>query len=315
MLNNAEMPSGIILVDKKAGVTSMATDNYIKKLFGTRKVGHSGTLDPFATGLLPIFTGRALRFMRYTDGYDKAYSCLIRFGASTDTMDRCGEIVGGREPSTEELNELVASDFRRIRDAFAEVAGRTVQQPPAYSAKKINGRKAYELARQGEAVELPAVPIRIYSLTVNRIFMDGGSLLADFDVECSKGTYIRKICDDVGALAGFGAHAVELRRTRCGMFSVEDALTEDQLADKVSSGDFSFILRGDEALRDMPAVRLSRKQFENVRLGRKIPAIDGTQPEVRYAAWYEDLVAAVLYRASEDGRDIMRIERMLFADE
>ena len=313
MTDKMEVPAGIILVDKKPGITSMATDNFIKKVFGTRKVGHSGTLDPFATGLLPIFTGKALKYMRYTDGYDKAYSCVVCFGASTDTMDKLGQVVGGHEISSEELEKLRSSDYSVIRDAFVAISKQTEQVPPKYSAKKINGVKAYDLARKGEDVVLPAVPIKIHSLTVNSIYEEDGKLLADFDVECSKGTYIRKICDDVGSITGYGAYAVELRRTKCGKFSVSDALTEEQIKKMAEEGDFSFVIRGEEALSQMPALQLNKKQFEDVRLGRKIKPISNTDYGVKYAVYYEDKLVAVLYKSDEDdGRTVMRIERMLY---
>ncbi len=220
---------GIILLDKKQGITSMASDNYIKKLMGTKKVGHSGTLDPFATGLLPIFVDDALKVMRYTDSYDKGYSCVIKFGQKTDTMDLLGEVIGGRIPDEEELSEIVSGDFKVIRDAFAKVACMTEQVPPMYSAKKINGVKAYDLARQGITVELKPAPITIYSMVINYIKVEAPFIVASFDVHCSKGTYIRKICDDLGEITGLGAHAIELRRTKCGPFSIEEAYTEETL--------------------------------------------------------------------------------------
>lgn len=316
MTDIKEAPSGIILVDKKPGITSMATDNFIKKVFGTRKVGHSGTLDPFATGLLPIFTGKALRYMRYTDGYDKAYSCVVCFGAATDTMDKLGEVTGGREITAEELEKLRSCDYADIRTAFEQIAKQTEQVPPKYSAKKINGQKAYDLARRGEEVILPPVPIKIHSLVVNEIYEQDQKLFASFDVECSKGTYIRKICDDVGSITGYGAYAVELRRTKCGSFSVEDALTEEEIRSKAEAGDYSFVINGEQALSMMPSLQLNQKQFKDVKLGRKIRAIEGTEYEVKYASYFDGKLVAVLYKSSEeDGKEVMRIERMLYTDD
>lgn len=306
---------GIILLDKKSGITSMASDNYIKRLMGTKKVGHSGTLDPFATGLLPVFVDDALKVMRYTDGYDKGYYCEVKFGVRTDTMDLLGEVIGGRNPSDEELTVVRESDFRPIRDAFAQIAAQTEQVPPMYSAKKINGVKAYDLARQGIEVELKPAPIKIYDLRVDFIKVQDGELTAGFDVECSKGTYIRKICDDLGEITGFGAHAVVLRRTKCGPFTVDEAYTEETLKDMKDAGDMSFLRNPVEALHNMPRIQVNKKTFEAIKLGKKTPAPEGVEYDVKYAAFYEDTLAAVVYKSDENnGKTVMRIERMLATD-
>ncbi len=315
MSNNERIfPDGIVLLDKKPGITSMASDNFIKKVASTRKVGHSGTLDPFATGLLPVFVGKALKVMRYTDDYDKAYLCKARFGFATDTMDNLGEMTEGRFPTSEELEELKATDFKKIRDAFHEISLMKEQVPPKYSAKKINGRKAYELAREGIEVELKSSPITIYKLDINEITTDDESVYVEFYVECSKGTYIRTICDDVGRLTGFGAHAVMLRRMKCGPFDVKNAVTEEEIKALCENNDFSFVLDATSAMASMPVVNLNEKQYRDVKVGKKIRAIEGTNFDTKYVAYYGDILTAVIYRASEDGRDIMRIDRMLATD-
>lgn len=302
---------GIILLDKKPGITSMASDNFIKKVAGTRKVGHSGTLDPFATGLLPIFVGKSLRVMRYTDDYDKAYLCTARFGFATDTMDNLGEKVSGRFPTDDEITSLKESNYKLIRDAFEEVSRMTSQVPPKYSAKKINGRKAYELAREGIEVELKSSPITIYNIDIKDIYVEDNSIFASFYVECSKGTYIRTICDDVGRITGFGAHAVSLRRMKCGPFSVENAVTEEMIKELSEKKDYSFVLDETTCLSNMKTVELNEKQYKDVKVGKKIPAISNTNYDEKYVAYYNGELTAVLYKANENDKEIMRIDRML----
>ena len=297
------IPDGIILLDKKKGITSMASDNFIKRLAGTRKVGHSGTLDPFATGLLPVFTGKALKVMRYTDDYDKAYDCTCVFGMSTSTMDPEGEVTATKTLTGSE------EEFAAIRDAFAELKKITSQVPPVFSAKKIDGKKAYDLARQGVEVKMPAHPVRIYSLDINDMRYEDGRIYADISIACSKGTYIRSICDDAGKITGFHAHALTLRRTKAGPFDVKDAYTEEQLAELKAKEDYSFVLPREKALATMRKVTLNDSQFADIKLGKKISSegFGDLEDGVRVAAFHGEELAAVLYRDN----DIMRIERML----
>lgn len=301
---------GIILVDKKAGITSLATDNFIKKLMGTKKVGHSGTLDPFATGLLPVFVGNALKLMRYTDGYDKAYVCTAKFGQATDTMDKDGTVTEENLPSPENLAELKADGYREIRDAFEKISKIDSQIPPRYSAKKIAGRKAYELAREGVEVELKPHPVKIFSLVINDIKEDEGTFFVTFEVKCSKGTYIRTICDDVGRLTGFYAHAVSLRRTECGGFNIADAYTEERLAELMSAGDTSFLRDRSEAVSHLLKFDLTSDEASAVRQGKKIKAPSWAQEGTRYAAYEGDTLVAIIYPSTENDRKIMRIERV-----
>lgn len=297
------IPDGIILLDKKKGISSMASDNFIKRLAGTRKAGHSGTLDPFATGLLPIFTGKALKVMRYTDDYDKAYDCTCVFGMSTTTMDPEGEIVETRTLTGSE------EEFQAIRDAFGKLSQITTQVPPVFSAKKIDGRKAYDLARQGIEVKMEPHKVRIYSLDINSMRYEDGRIYADISVACSKGTYIRSICDDAGKITGYHAHALTLRRTKAGPFDIKDAYTEEQLSGMADKGDFSFVIPREKALVTMDSLILDDAQYADVKLGKKISSsgFESLEEGKRIAAYHGGELTAVLYRDS----DIMRIERML----
>ena len=298
------IPDGIILLDKKQGITSMASDNFIKRIAGTRKAGHSGTLDPFATGLLPVFTGKALKVMRYTDDYDKAYDCTCVFGTRTSTMDPEGEVIASSVlKGTEE-------EFASIREAFAKLSHITSQVPPVFSAKKIDGKKAYDLARKGVDIEMPAHPVKIHSLMVNDMRYEDGRIFADISIACSKGTYIRSICDDAGEMTGFHAYALTLRRTKAGPFDVKDAYTEDQISRMTEDGDFSFVIPRENAVSQMTRVELNGAQFEDIKLGKKISADNfmNLDEGFRVAAFYNGELTAVIYR----DEDIMRIERMLY---
>ena len=309
---------GFILVDKPEGWTSFKTDRFVGKLLGTRKVGHLGTLDPFATGLLPVFVGKGLKFLRFCEGFDKGYSCKCIFGATTDTMDKTGEITSENYPSDEDIAMLGDTDYKAIRDAFAKVKATKEQLPPAYSAKKIDGVKAYELARKGEMPDLKQAQITIYSLEITNIGKPGKGLAVDFDCLCSKGTYIRTICSDLGEITGYGAYAETLRRTVNGQFNVKDAYTPDELEKMAEAGDFSFVRDASETISFLPEIKLDPKQTKDIKFGRKIafPEDVNLEGEERlyYRATSEDKLIAVVFPAMENGTLTMRIERLYAHD-
>ena len=309
---------GFILVDKPEGWTSFKTDRFVGKLLGTRKVGHLGTLDPFATGLLPVFVGKGLKYLRFCEGFDKGYSCKCIFGATTDTMDKTGEFTSENYPSSEALDQLEKSDYKLIRDAFAKVKNTKEQLPPAYSAKKIDGVKAYELARKGEMPDLKPAKIDIYSLDITNIEKHEKGLAADFDCLCSKGTYIRTICSDLGEITGFGAYAESLRRTVNGQFNVKDAYTPEELEKMTSAGDFSFVRDASETISFLPEIKLDPKQTRDIKFGRKIAfpidvVLNGDE-RIYYRATSEDKLIAVVFPAIENGVLTMRIERLFAHD-
>lgn len=208
--------SGILLVDKPAGWTSHDVVGRLRRMTGQRRIGHSGTLDPMATGLLVVFLGRATRAVEFAEGHDKAYTALLRPGVVTDTLDTTGAVLA-TSPERPTLSELEA--------ALGAFRGEIEQLPPMYSALKHNGKKLYEIARAGGEVERKPRPVTIYRLecTGER---DGDFVL---EVECSKGTYIRTLCDDIGRALGCGACMSGLRRTRAGGFEVKDALTIEEI--------------------------------------------------------------------------------------
>lgn len=309
---------GFILVDKPEGWTSFKTDRFVGGLLGTRKVGHLGTLDPFATGLLPVFVGKGLTFLRFCEGFDKGYSCRCIFGARTDSMDKTGEFISENYPTESDLDELSRTDYKTVRDAFLKVKAIKEQLPPAYSAKKIDGKKAYELARKGELPDLKPAPVSIYSLDITNIEVPEKGLAVDFDCLCSKGTYIRTICSDLGDITGYGAYAESLRRTINGQFSVKDAFTPDELQKMVEAGDFSFVRDASETITFLPEIKLDAKQTKDIMFGRKIAFPFDAKPEdeerIYYRATSEGKLIAVVFPAVEKDELIMRIERLYAHD-
>ena len=309
---------GFILVDKPEGWTSFKTDRFVGGILGTRKVGHLGTLDPFATGLLPVFVGKGLKFLRFCEGFDKGYSCKCIFGERTDSMDKTGEFISENYLTESDLDELSRTDYKTVRDAFLKVKAIKEQLPPAYSAKKIDGKKAYELARKGELPDLKPAPVTIYSLDITNIEVPKKGLAVDFDCLCSKGTYIRTICSDLGDITGYGAYAESLRRTINGQFSVKDAFTPDELQKMVEAGDFSFVRDASETITFLPEIKLDAKQTKDIMFGRKIAFPFDAKPEdeerIYYRATSEGKLIAVVFPAVEKGELIMRIERLYAHD-
>ena len=207
-------PEGLLLVDKPSGITSHDVVDAVRRALGTRKVGHAGTLDPMATGLLLVGVGRATRLLRFLGELPKTYEGIARLGVETSTLDADG-VVTATEP--------VAVDDDGIRRAMAATVGDSLQRPPAYSAVKVGGRKLYEAARKGETLEAPPRPIRVDAFDL--IERRGDAL--DFTVTCSSGTYVRALLADLGASLECGAHLTRLRRTAIGPFRVEDAVPPD----------------------------------------------------------------------------------------
>ncbi|MEO8099048.1 MAG: tRNA pseudouridine(55) synthase TruB [Acidobacteriota bacterium] len=208
---------GVIVVDKPCGWTSHDVVNKMRRFAGTRRVGHLGTLDPSATGVLPLVVGRATRLAQFYTRNEKVYEGVIRFGYATDSYDADGEPVG-------EVRD-VAVTAEELEPVLARFRGKLAQMPPAVSAKKIGGRPAYELARKKLPVELKASEVEVYALDL--LSLEGCE--AKVRVHCSAGTYLRSIAHDVGAVLGCGAHLKLLRRTRSGEFRIEQARTLDEL--------------------------------------------------------------------------------------
>jgi tRNA pseudouridine55 synthase len=220
----ATTPSGLIIVDKPAGLTSHDVVARVRRIAGTRKVGHAGTLDPMATGVLVVGVEKATKLLGYLTLTEKEYQATIRLGQSTTTDDAEGEVIGGN-PQTVADESLAA--------AVAELTGEIMQVPPKVSAIKVNGQRAYKLTRAGEAPELAARPVTVHEFTVTAIRSEvSGFTDVDATVRCTSGTYIRSLARDLGARLGTGGHLTALRRTRVGPYTEAHALTLETLAER-----------------------------------------------------------------------------------
>lgn len=232
---------GILVINKPAGRTSHDIVELVRRLVGFRQIGHLGTLDPMATGVLVLALGRATRLARFFSGRRKRYSCSVRFGFATDTYDADGEPQGpDTSPSLDPL---------RLEELVNRFVGKTRQTPPPFSAKKIHGRPAHELARQHKAVKLEPVEVEVYEFALRGI--EGA--VARFEVECGAGTYIRALAHDMGQLLGCGAHLAEITRTAVGEFVLDQALSLDDLQKAAAARNVTkHVIRLENLLADLP---------------------------------------------------------------
>lgn len=213
---------GFINVLKPTGLSSHDVIDIVRRIFKQKRVGHAGTLDPAAAGILPVALGRAARLVEYMEGADKSYRAEIAFGYATDTGDVYGEVV-------ESVENPVLPSEEELRRVLGQFVGEIEQMPPAYSAIKVGGQRAYDLARQGAEVEIKARTVRIDRLELLR--MDAARARILLDVDCAKGTYIRSLCTDIGATMGLPATMRFLLRTRVGGFTLDDSYTLEELAE------------------------------------------------------------------------------------
>ncbi|MCW2813974.1 MAG: truB [Nocardioides sp.] len=247
---------GLVVVDKPAGITSHDVVARVRRLAGTRKVGHAGTLDPMATGVLVLGVDRATRLLGHLMLTEKQYDATIRLGVTTTTDDAEGEVV-----DTAEATALDAIGPEQVRAALAAYVGEIEQVPTAVSAIKIDGKRAYQRVRDGEEVVIPARQVTVHDLTVHEV---SGSEVR-VSVRCSSGTYIRAIARDVGRDLGVGGHLTSLRRTAVGVFDLAAARTLEQLAD-----DFAVVPIAAAARATFPAVDLDETAAADVRVGRRL---------------------------------------------
>lgn len=249
---------GALVIDKPRGKTSHDVVDAVRHLAGFRQIGHLGTLDPLATGVLVLLLGRATRLVQFYNGRRKRYSATFRFGFATDTYDSDGEAQG---PDT-----VPALDAVVLEKFAAESVGRFEQMPPIFSAKKVKGRPAYELARKKEPVELKAVEVEIFEYKLTGI---EGSV-ARFVIECSSGTYIRSLAHDMGKKLGCGAHLAEITRTAVGEFSLDQAIKLEELAEASRAGKFAeCMIRLENLLPNFPRVNVLPIIEKRVRHGTK----------------------------------------------
>jgi tRNA pseudouridine55 synthase len=263
---------GVIIVDKPEGWTSHDVVNKMRRIAGTRKIGHLGTLDPIATGVLPLVIDRATRLAQFYMRGDKVYEGVVRFGWATDTYDRAGEAVGEKT--------VVAVDPEELEGLADRFRGEFLQTPPPVSAKKVDGRRAYELARKSIAVELEPVKVQVYELKV--LSVEGA--IVRLRAHCSGGTYLRSIAHDLGQAMGCGAHLEQLRRTASGEFELEQALTLERLAELGESDQLAqALVPASKLLPAFPVVFVDDGTAAQIRHGRNFPASPfRSQPATQY---------------------------------
>ena len=251
--------NGLLIIDKPAGITSHDVVSRVRRILKIKRVGHTGTLDPFATGVMVILVGQATRLAQFLDKDEKEYEAVVKFGFATDTGDATGSRVADNEMRGDEVASRVASvDWG---DVFGNFRGRIEQIPPMFSAKKIEGQKLYEHARKGKILERKPVAITISKLGL----LDTACDSIRIRVVCSAGTYIRTLAEDIGSKIGIGAHLAELRRTRAGKFSIEHCLTLDQLEnlDRL----LAALLGMSEAVSHLPILTLPDDRIERTNNG------------------------------------------------
>ncbi len=252
--------NGLLIIKKPSGKSSHGAVYTVRHITGEKRVGHAGTLDPMATGVLIVCLGQAVRVAEYLTDHDKTYRARVRLGVETDTYDATGQTV-----STREIH--VTPD--EVQAALAAFVGKLSQVPPAHSAVQKDGVRAYKLARRGVAVEMTPRDVEIYSITLRSIELPE----VEFDVHCSKGTYIRSLAHDLGAKLGTGGHLSALTRLASGPFTLEQSLTLEELEQVMARGELAqHLLPMDLALKGFPEIRLSDKQAWAVRNGQYLAA-------------------------------------------
>ena len=255
--------NGIVIVDKPAGWTSQDVAARLRRGFNTRRIGHGGTLDPMATGVLPVFVGRATRGVEFFEHAEKTYEATLQLGLTTDTEDTSGTVLTQQEVHISE---------EQILGVLPQFRGEILQVPPMYSALKVDGQKLYELARKGKEVERKPRPITIHQLEL----LEFTGETARLRIRCSKGTYIRTLCKDIGQALGCGGCMAALRRTAAGEYGIEEAVPLQTLLDAETPE--VFLRPVDSMFRNYPAITLSPKQETRCRNGNSftLKIADGT---------------------------------------
>ncbi len=272
--------SGVLVVDKPIGLTSHDVVQIIRRGTGIRRAGHTGTLDPRASGVLVVLIGPAVRLSEYVSASDKRYQATIRLGSSTDTYDSEGTVTDSHP-----VEGITEEKFNEVLQKFV---GEIEQVPPPYSAVKVHGKKAYDFAREGEEVDLQPRKINVYSLEV----LEWAPPEVVVDVYCSSGTYVRSLANDLGNELGCGAHLIGLRRTKSGKFTLRDAVPLRRLQESFVAGTwYKNLIPAAEALADWPMVELDGDEVELIRHGHRVPADPEVNGWARGVSEQGDLVA------------------------
>jgi tRNA pseudouridine55 synthase len=294
---------GILVIDKPENYTSHDVVARLRRILKTKRIGHTGTLDPFATGVLVMLVGKATRLAQFLDKDAKEYEAIVRFGFETDTGDRTGE----RRITNYELRDFSVEEIETVLTDFL---GEIEQTPPMYSAKKIGGVKLYEMARKGVEVERKTVKVSIYELRVTnrelrKSIDESGIKTQDLTIKvlCSAGTYIRTLAEDIGRRLNVGAHLAELRRTKAGKFDLSKAVTIEELEKIAAENRLSdCLISMNEAVSHLPAVVLSEAETKDTQHGKRLRVEMfelGSGENVRMIDAAENLLAIGTYRREE----------------
>ncbi len=305
-----EKVEGIIVVYKEKGLTSHDVVDKVRRLVGTKKVGHTGTLDPDAEGILPICIGNATKVVEYVTEKDKEYIAEMTFGLVTDTQDISGKVLS-------QIDEFVL-DEEEARKVINSYVGDYLQTPPIYSAVKVKGKKLYEYARSGETVKIPPRKVEIKEIEI--LGIEGKK--ARIRVVCTKGTYIRTLCHDIGKKLRVGACMSELLRTKSGTFTLDRALKLSQIEEEINKGTLNdFVLDLDTVFSEYPKCRVKEEAFKKLENGNKLLLSDvdiynaGEILETVYATYYEEKFYALYKGIEEDGEIKLKIEKMFVRGE
>ncbi|MED1721673.1 tRNA pseudouridine(55) synthase TruB [Brevibacillus parabrevis] len=266
---------GVLVIDKPAGMTSHDCVARIRRLYGTKKVGHTGTLDPDVTGVLPICVGNATRLVEYLQELPKRYSVVMRLGSATTTEDASGEVLEQAQVDGASITQ------ERIESLFASFLGEIEQVPPMFSAVKVNGKRLYDLAREGTVIERQARKVTLYELTLHEIKTDQDYVDISFSCTCSKGTYMRTLCVDLGRSLGYPAHMKLLRRIKSGPFMEGEAIPLQELEERAANGeDLSrYLVSIPQAISFLPSYQVKPERTRAVRNGLAT-ALPGVTAEV-----------------------------------
>ncbi len=288
---------GVLIIDKPEDWTSHDVIARCRRILKTKRIGHTGTLDPFATGVLVVLVGKATRLARFLDKDEKEYEAVIQFGFETETGDKTGKRKDESGRTNDEISKLLGkADWEEI---FTEFRGEILQTPPMYSAKKIKGKKLYEMAREGIEIEREPVKINIYNLELNNEQRTNDNEQRTIRVSCSAGTYIRTLAEDIGRKIGIGAHLAELRRIRAGKFSIESAVTLEELAQMAESEEIEKnLIPLNDSVSHLPEAILDAEEINKTINGMKLfrdnfSAADGQA--VRMSDGKNNLIAVGFY--------------------
>ena len=288
--------NGIIVINKPKNYTSHDVVAKVKKILKLKKVGHTGTLDPNATGVLPLLLNSGTKLSKYLINHDKEYEVTLKLGIKTDTLDSEGKILEERKVDT-----AILENTENIKKVLNSFVGKQEQIPPIYSAIKVNGKKLYEYARSGEKIEVKARQIEIYNIELEKVDIEKQEIV--FKVECSKGTYIRSLCEDIATRLGTIGYMKELNRTRVGSFGIEDSITLEEL-EKCENIKLK-VLTMEELLKQKEKIILNKKQLELFLNGVKL---DNDNQDGLYRIYNQDkqFIGIGVLQGNKLKRDIIK---------